>query len=152
SYITPLVPLIIIGIAVVACFGLMGIISTYMDIYYLVETFMVVIMLGAGTDYCVFMLSRYSEERSNGNDVKGSVKMAVAQAGKSIASSGSTAMIGFMSLMLIPSGIFQSIGIGTAASILMSMLVALTLVPAVLTIAGDRLFWPRKLNNSGPSR
>jgi RND superfamily putative drug exporter len=152
SYITPLVPLIIIGIAVVACFGLMGVISLYMDIYYLVETFMVVIMLGAGTDYCVFMLSRYSEERSNGNDVKGSVKMTVTHAGKSIASSGSTAIIGFMSLMLIPSGIFQSIGIGTAASILMSMLVALTLVPAILTIAGDRLFWPRKLHNSGPSR
>lgn len=149
SFLTPFVPLVIIGIAIVACFGLMGIISTQMDIFYLVMTFMVVIMLGAGTDYCVFMLSRYAEERSKGTEVREAVIATVGQAGKSIASSGTTAMIGFGSLTLIDQGIFRSIGIGTATSILLSMLVALTFVPAVLTLAGDKLFWPRKIYNSG---
>lgn len=150
SFLTPFVPLVIIGVAVVASLGFMGLVSTQIDIFYLVMTFMIVIMLGAGTDYCVFMLSRYAEERSRGVDVKDSVKTTVEHAGKSIASSGSTAMIGFGSLMLVDQGIFRSIGIGTAASVLFSMLVALTLVPAVLTIAGDRLFWPRKIYMSGP--
>jgi RND superfamily putative drug exporter len=150
SFLTPFVPLIIIGFAVVVSLGFMGIVSTQIDIFYLVMTFMIVIMLGAGTDYCVFMLSRYSEERSRGAEVKESVKTAVEHAGKSIASSGSTAMIGFGSLMLVDQGIFRSIGIGTATSVFFSMLVALTLVPAVLTIAGDRLFWPRKVYMSGP--
>jgi RND superfamily putative drug exporter len=129
----------------------MGIISTQIDIFYLVLTFMGVIMLGAGTDYCVFMLSRYAEERSKGTEIKGSVQAAVEHAGKSIASSGTTAMIGFGSLMLIDQGIFRSIGIGTAVCVFFSMLVAVTLVPAVLTVAGDRLFWPRKLYMSGPT-
>jgi RND superfamily putative drug exporter len=150
SFLTPFVPLVIIGVAVAASFGFMGLISTQIDVFYLVMTFMVVIMLGAGTDYCVFMLSRYAEERSKGAEVKDAVRAAVTNAGKSIASSGSTAMIGFGSLMLIDQGIFRSIGIGTAASVLFSMLVALMLVPAVLTVAGDRLFWPRKLYKSGP--
>jgi len=150
SFLTPFVPLVIIGFAVVVSLGFMGLVSTQIDVFYLVMTFMIVIMLGAGTDYCVFMLSRYAEERSRGAEVKDSVKTAVEHAGKSIASSGSTAMIGFGSLMLIDQGIFRSIGIGTATSILFSMLVALTLVPAVISIAGDRLFWPRKIYMSGP--
>ncbi|HTX43087.1 MAG TPA: MMPL family transporter [Methanocella sp.] len=150
SFLTPFVPLVIIGVAVVVSLGFMGLVSTQIDIYYLVMTFMIVIMLGAGTDYCVFMLSRYAEERSKGAEVKASVKTAVEHAGKSIASSGFTAMIGFGSLTLVDQGIFRSIGIGTASSILFSMLVALTLVPSVLTIVGDRLFWPRKVYMSGP--
>jgi RND superfamily putative drug exporter len=150
SFLTPIVPLIIIGVAIAASFGFMGILSTQIDIFYLVMTFMMVIMLGAGTDYCVFMLSRYAEERSKGAEIKEAVTAAVINAGKSIASSGSTAMIGFGSLTLIDQGIFRSIGIGTAICIFFCMLVALTLVPAVLTIAGDRLFWPRKLYKSGP--
>jgi RND superfamily putative drug exporter len=150
SFLTPFVPLIIIGVAIVAAFGMMGLISTQIGIFYLVETFMIVIMLGAGTDYCVFMFSRFAEERSKGAEVRDSVVAAVSNAGKSIASSGSTAMIGFGSLMLVDQGIFRSIGIGTATSILLSMLVALTLVPAVLTVFGDKLFWPRKIYKSGP--
>jgi RND superfamily putative drug exporter len=150
SFLTPFIPLLIIGVAVIVAFGFMGIISTQIDIFYLVMTFMGVIMLGAGTDYCVFMLSRYAEERSKGAEIKGSVMSAVEHAGKSIASSGTTAMIGFGSLMIIDNGIFRSIGIGTAACVFFSMLVALTLVPAVLTLAGDRLFWPRKIYMSGP--
>ncbi|AFC99082.1 putative drug exporters of the RND superfamily [Methanocella conradii HZ254] len=150
SFLTPFIPLVIIGIAVAVAFGFMGVVSAQIDVFYLVMTFMVVIMLGAGTDYCVFMLSRYAEERSKGAEVIEAVRTTVANAGKSIASSGSTAMIGFGSLMLIDRGVFQSIGIGTATSILFSMLVALTLVPAVLTVAGDRVFWPRKLYNAGP--
>ncbi|HEY3422171.1 MAG TPA: MMPL family transporter, partial [Methanocellaceae archaeon] len=112
--------------------------------------FMVVIMLGAGTDYCVFMFSRFAEERSKGAEVNDAVIAAVGNAGKSIASSGTTAMIGFGSLMLMDNGIFRSIGIGTAVSILLAMLVALTLVPSVLTVFGDKLFWPRRIYMSGP--
>ena len=152
SFLTPFVPILIIIVAIVACFGLMGIISTYMSIYSGAQIIMIVVMLGAGTDYCVFMLSRYVEERAKGNDRKGSVRMAVEHAGKSIASSGLAAIIGFGALILIPSGIFQSIGLGCDVSILLSVLAALTLIPAVLTIAGDRLFWPRKRYSPGPSR
>lgn len=149
SFLTPFVPLIIIGCAIVVAMGGMFLLSFQVGIIYLVLIFMIVIMLGAGTDYCVFILSRYAEERSKGAEVNASIITAISHAGKSVASSGTTAMIGFGSLMLIDNGIFRSIGIGTSFGILCSMLVAITLVPAVLAVFGDRLFWPRKVYNSG---
>jgi RND superfamily putative drug exporter len=150
SILTPFVPLVIIGAAIVTAFAFMSVVSTQISVFYIVETFMIVIMLGAGTDYCVFMFSRFAEERSKGAEMRDAVISAVGNAGKSIASSGTTAMIGFGSLMLMDNGIFRSIGIGTAASILFAMLVALTLVPSVLMVFGDKLFWPRKIYKSGP--
>jgi len=149
SILTPFVPLAAIGVAIVTGFGLMFLSSFTTDLYYLTKTFMIVIMLGAGTDYCVFILSRYAEERNTGKGVAESVSFAIEHAGKSILCSGLTAMIGFASLMIIDNGMFRSIGQSMALAILVSMLVAMTLIPAVLMLVGDRMFWPRKIYNTG---
>jgi RND superfamily putative drug exporter len=149
SVITPLVPLLATGTGIVICFGALHLLTFALPLFYLILTLCVVIMLGAGTDYCVFTLSRYAEERELGRDVKSSVIAAVEHAGKSVASSGLTAMIGFSALLLVDQGIFGGIGVGIAFGVLVSLFVALTLLPAVLTLAGDRLFWPRKLFNTG---
>jgi RND superfamily putative drug exporter len=149
SVVTPLVPLLATGTGIVICFGALHLLTFAMPLFYLILTLCVVIMLGAGTDYCVFMLSRYAEERALGREVKESVITSVEHAGKSVASSGLTAMIGFSALLLVDQGIFGGIGVGIALGVLVSLFVALTLLPAALTLAGDRLFWPRKLFNSG---
>ncbi len=149
SFVAPIVPLAAVGAGIVVCFGGLCLLAGVVPLFYLIMTLCVVIMLGAGTDYCVFTLSRYVEERALGRDVKSSVITAVEHAGKSVASSGITAMIGFSALLLVDQGIFGGIGIGIAFGIMVSLLVALSLLPAVLTIAGDRLFWPRKVYNTG---
>jgi len=149
SFLTPFVPLLIIAVAIVIAFGGIALLSYVVPLYQLIMTFVMVIMLGAGTDYCVFLLSRYSEERSHGVDQKESIITAVQHAGKSVASSGLTAMIGFSSLLIIDRGIFGGIGISIAIGVLVAMLVSITLLPAVLTLVGDRLFWPRKVHNTG---
>ncbi|HMK46561.1 MAG TPA: MMPL family transporter [Methanocella sp.] len=149
SFLTPFVPLTIIAIAIGIAFGALNLISGVISLYNLVMTFVMVIMLGAGTDYCVFLLSRYSEERSKGAEQKTAIITAVEHSGKSVASSGTTAMIGFSSLLIIDRGIFGGIGISIAVGILTAILVAITLLPAVLTLAGDRLFWPHKIHNTG---
>jgi RND superfamily putative drug exporter len=149
SFVTPIIPLAAIGTGIVICFGGLNLLSYGMPLFHLIMTLTIVIMLGAGTDYCVFTLSRYREERALGRDVKSSVISAVEHAGKSVASSGMTAMIGFSALLLVDQGIFGGIGIGIAFGIFISLLVALSLLPAVMTLAGDRLFWPRKIFNSG---
>jgi len=149
SAVTPLVPLLATGTGIVICFAALHLLTFALPLFYLILTLCVVIMLGAGTDYCVFTLSRYAEERELGRDVKTSVVAAVEHAGKSVASSGLTAMIGFSALLLVDQGIFGGIGVGIALGVLVSLIVALTLLPAVLTLAGDRLFWPRKLFNTG---
>lgn len=149
SAITPVMPLLATGTGIVVCFGVLSLLTFVLPLFHLIMTLCVVIMLGAGTDYCVFTLSRYAEERGLGRDVKSSVVSAVEHAGKSVASSGLTAMIGFSALLLVDRGIFGGIGIGIAFGVLVSLMVALSLLPATLTLAGDRLFWPRKLFNQG---
>jgi RND superfamily putative drug exporter len=148
SILTPFVPLMAIGIAIIATMGAVTIVSYFLDLYYIVQTFMIVLMMGAGIDYCVFMLSRYSEERRNGSDVKSAVITTVEHAGKSIASSGLTAALGFGALALSGQAMFMSMAIGVSLGIIISMLTGLTLIPAVLTLVGDKMFWPNKLYNS----
>jgi putative drug exporter of the RND superfamily len=149
SFVTPVVPLLATGTSIAICFGVLHLLTFVIPLFYPILTLCVVIMLGAGTDYCVFTLSRYAEERALGRDVKASVITAVEHAGKSVASSGLTAMIGFSALLLVDQGIFGGIGIGIAFGVLVSLFVALTPLPAALTLVGDRLFWPRKLYNTG---
>ncbi len=147
SILTPFVPLASIGIAIVASMGAVALVSYFIDLYYIVQMLMIVIMMGAGIDYCVFMLSRYVEERREGREVKASIITTVQHAGKSIASSGMTAALGFGALALTGQGMFVSMGIGVSIGLMISMITALTLIPAVLTIVGDKLFWPNKIHN-----
>lgn len=148
SVLTPFVPLVAIGIAIAVTFGVIGLVSHFVSLYYIVELFTLVIMLGAGIDYCVFLLSRYAEERREGAGVKAAVITTVEHAGKSIVSSGLTAALGFGSLILTGSGMFLSMGLGVAIGLLISVAMTVTLIPAVLTIVGDRIFWPNKIHNT----
>jgi RND superfamily putative drug exporter len=153
SVVAPFVPLGAIGVAVVTGMGALYL-ATFVvgDVYNMAQTFLIVTMLGAGIDYCVFILSRYSEERNMGGDVKESVRYAVEHAGKSIACSAIVAAIGFGSLTLIDHGIFMSIGVSVAIGIFVAMCSALTLIPAIITLIGDRAFWPRKVNKPGQQK
>ncbi len=74
----------------------------------------------------------------------------VEHAGKSIASSGLTAALGFGALALSGQAMFMSMAIGVSAGILISMFTGLTLIPAVLTLVGDRMFWPNKIFDVKP--
>jgi RND superfamily putative drug exporter len=148
SVLTPFVPLLAIVIAIVATLGVVCLVSYFIDLYYIVEMFTVIIMLGAGIDYCVFLLSRYAEERREGADVKSSVIATVEHAGKSIVSSGMTAALGFGSLALVANGMFLSMGLGVAIGLMISVAMCITLIPAALTLVGDRIFWPNKIYNT----
>lgn len=153
AIVAPFVPMAAIGVAIATGMGALYLVTFAVgDIYNLAQTFLIVTMLGAGIDYCVFILSRYKEERELGGSVRESVIYAMEHAGESIACSGVCAAIGFGSLTLIDHGIFMSIGISTALGIFVAMCAALTLVPAVITLAGDRIFWPRKISRAGSAK
>ena len=145
SFLTPFVPLASIVVAIIASMGAVAFIGHFTDLFYIVQELMMVIMLGAGIDYCIFMLSGSIEERREGKDVKSAVVATVQYAGKSIASSGLTAALGFAALVLSGQGVFASMGIAVSIGLTISMLAALTLIPAILTLLGDRIFWPNKI-------
>jgi len=143
SIAAPLIPISAIGLSVGIAFGLVYVVGTFItNVHFLVLTLLPVAMLGAGSDYCIFLVSRYAEERRMGRGKKDAVEKAVTWAGESIATSGATVIIAFGSLAIASFGLLRSIGLAVMLGISVALLVALTLVPAMLYVFGDRIFWP----------
>ena len=143
SLAAPLIPVSAIGISVGIAFGLVYVIGTWFtSVHFLILTLLPVAMFGAGSDYCIFLVSRYAEERRMGRGKKDAVERAVTWAGESIATSGATVVIAFGSLAIAGFGMLRSIGIAVMMGISIALLVALTLVPAILSMFGDKIFWP----------
>ncbi len=149
SIVASSVPPASIGVAIMVSLAIVYLIGEYLlALHYSVLAMMVTAMLGAGCDYCIFLLSRYKEERSKGNSERQSVRNSVRWAGEAVTTSGMTVMIGFGSLALSRFGLMKSMGISLALGIFMALLVAITLLPSLLTYFGDRIFWPANLGES----
>ncbi len=107
--------------------------------------------LGLGVDYSLFMVSRFREELSHGRSVEEAVAITVATAGRAVTFSGFTVSIGLAGLIFFRINMLRSVGIGGVLVVLMAVLAAITLLPAVLAITGTRINafpvripWPRK--------
>ena len=92
-----------------------------------------------GIDYALFMVGRFREELAAGRSVAEAVETTVATAGRSIFFSGLTVVVGLLGLMVIPYMSLRSMGLGGALVVLVSVLGALTLLPALLGLLGPRV-------------
>lgn len=126
------------GVALCALFFL----AQAINVFYITEMLILVSMLGAGCDYCIFILSRYREERRQGADHDTALHQAIVWAGESITTSGLAVIIGFGSMAICSFQMISTMGIVLAIGIIMALLAALTLMSSVLALVGDRLFWP----------
>lgn len=141
---TPFVPLTIVGMALLIAEGGLYLIGKFIiPIQDTTTTFLFTIMLGVGTDYSIFLIARYREERIEGHDKRESVKTSVTWSGESIATSASTVIIAFGAMTISTFALLQSIGVGLGFGVLIALLVSLTLIPSFILLAGDRIFWPR---------
>lgn len=127
----------------------MGLIATANKLFDLkastdVETILVVVLYGIGTDYLLFFLFRYRERLRDGEQKREAVAHALERAGEAIASAGGAVIVAFMALILSSLGIFRSLGPALAIAVAVTLLAALTLIPALATVLGRALFWPSK--------
>jgi len=128
--------------------GLMGLFSMMgLQLSGLVFTFMTVVTFGAGVDYVIFLLARFQEERERGIEVNEAIVIAVEHAGESVTTSGGAVLIGFGAMALGRFEFFRVVGIGVVTGIGLSLLCILTLIPSLISLLGDRVFWsPGNLN------
>jgi RND superfamily putative drug exporter len=141
---TPFVPLTIVGLALLITEGGLYLIGKYIVLIQdTTTTFLFTIMLGVGTDYSIFLMARYREERVEGHDKTQAVQTAVTWSGESIATSATTVIIAFGAMTISSFTLLRSIGVGLGFGVLIALLVSLTLIPSFILIAGDRIFWPR---------
>src|SRR6266851_314846 len=144
AIVTPFVPLATVGMALLMAEGGLYIIGKYIiPIQDTTTTFLFTIMLGVGTDYAIFLMARYREERVEGRDKAQAVQTSITWSGESIATSATTVIIAFGAMTISSFTLLQSIGVGLGFGVLIALLVSLTLIPSFILIAGDRIFWPR---------
>ncbi|MHA1854077.1 MAG: MMPL family transporter, partial [Candidatus Heimdallarchaeaceae archaeon] len=148
SPITPFVPLVTIGLAILVIQGIFVLMTNFMDISSYSSIITTVVMMGAGVDYCIFMTFRYKEQREKKDDKDNAVHKSMKHIGESIITSGLTVMVGFGSLLLSQLTLLRLLGMGPIMGIAVSLLAALTFIPALLYTFGDKIYWPRfHLNN-----
>jgi putative drug exporter of the RND superfamily len=109
------------------------------------QTLFTVLVIGAGTDYGLFLILRVKEELEHGRSKEDAVRESVYRVGESLASSGGTVILALLSLLLASFGLYYGLGPALAIAVALMLLAALTLTPALLAIFGSWLFWPRKV-------
>ncbi len=149
SPIAAVLPLLAMGISIILIrgvlynLGFMGI-----QIHTMANMFTTPVLLGAGSDYCIFIISRFFEELRSGKDKNRAIRKTLETAGKTVASSGGTVMIGFAAMIPTKFGLMRIIGISVLMGVGIALISALTFIPSILLLLGDRIFWPRRLNSS----
>ncbi len=108
-------------------------------------TIMVLILtLGAGTDYGLFLVFRVREELRGGHAPRDAVTRALSRVGESITFSAATVIAALLTLVLAAFGLYSSLGAPLAIAIALMLLAGLTLLPALLAIFGRAAFWPSR--------
>ncbi|OBJ48073.1 hypothetical protein A9W95_05455, partial [Mycobacterium sp. 1423905.2] len=140
SAVTMLLPLLTIGLSLVIAQALAATYShlTGTGVSNQSIVFLSAIMAGAGTDYAVFLISRYHDYLRSGLDFDEAVRRAMTSIGKVIAASATTVGITFLLISFARMGVFKTVGASSAIGIGVAFLAALTLLPAVLMLAGPR--------------
>ncbi len=143
SPVSPLVPLISVTLVYLIARGIIGFlardlltVSSYADIL------LVVVIYGAGTDYCLFLINRFREEVADNPYAIPSAQTTLEKVGETITSSAGTVIVGFTSMIFARFGLFNASGPAIAIGVFICLAAGLTFVPASLAILGNKLFWP----------
>jgi putative drug exporter of the RND superfamily len=115
------------------------------------QLLLIILVIGAGTDYGLFLVFRVREELRAGSEPKAAVARAVARVGESISFSAGTVVAAVLCLLLASFGFYEGLAYPLAIGIALMLLAGLTLLPALLAIFGRAAFWPSNVR-PGPPR
>jgi putative drug exporter of the RND superfamily len=134
-----LTPILIAVASILNTFTLIWALTYITDVSIIVQFLVALVGLGVAIDYALLMIFRFREELRHGRDVDTAVVETVTHAGRSVIVSGSTVAIGLLSMVIIPIPVIRSIGIGGLLIPTVSVIVAITMLPALLSLLGHRI-------------
>jgi len=102
--------------------------------------------LGVGVDYALFIVTRFRSELHAGAQPQEAVVTAMRTAGRAVLTAGTTVVIGMLGLLVLRQPLLNGVSVAAAATVAMTVLAALTLLPALLSFTGDRLARASRLN------
>lgn len=120
-------------------FSLVWLLTYITPVSIIVQFLVALVGLGVSIDYSLLMIFRFREELAHGEDVETALVETMRHAGRSVIVSGSTVAIGLVSMVILPVPVIRSIGLGGLLIPLVSVLVAITLLPAMLSVLGHRI-------------
>ena len=148
-----LVPLFMALVAIPTTFLLVWPLASVTDVSVIVQFLVALIGLGIAIDYALLVVVRWREERQRPdvtNEV--AVRNAMRHAGSAVVFSGTTVAISLLALLVLPVPFLRSIGIAGLLIALVSVAVAVTLLPVLLATIGPKLDWPRNRRDAQASR
>ena len=134
-----LLPIALGLVAIVAALGLTALVGQVMDLTFTVTNIITMMGLAVGIDYSLFILTRFREERQKGLSKMDAIAATGATANKAVLFSGITVLLALAGLVVFPLTIFQTMGIGAILVVSTAILASLTLLPALLSLFGDKV-------------
>jgi RND superfamily putative drug exporter len=139
SVVAGLIPLLMAIVSIGVAFALIALVGHAFPLSVFATNMLTGMGLALGVDYSLFVLSRYSEERDRGRAKLDSIEVVGATASRAVLFSGVAFTLAMVGLLLVPHTLTRSLACGAIAAGLASIAVALTLLPALLGLLGDRV-------------
>ncbi|WP_419882700.1 MMPL family transporter [Peribacillus sp. B-H-3] len=145
SVITPIIPLVTVGISYLVSQSIVSFLVNSFDfpISSYTQIFMVAIMFGIGTDYCILLFSRFKEEISEHETLAEAIITTYRTAGKTVFFSGLAVLVGFAAIGFSTFKLYQSAA-AVAVGVAVLLLALVTVVPFFMAVLGKKIFWPSK--------
>ena len=134
-----LVPVLMAILSIIVALGLVALISLGFSLSVFIVNMLTGMGLALGIDYSLFVVSRYREERVRGFEKEDAIAQAGATASRAVLFSGSTFVVALIGMFIVPTSIMRSLALGAILVGIVSVAAALTLLPALLSVAGDRV-------------
>ena len=137
------IPIILAVVAIAIAMGLAALVGQFFDLSFFITNMITMIGLAVGIDYSLFIVSRYREERKEGFEKVEAIGRAGATASRAVLFSGLTVVLALIGMLILPNTLFRSLGLGAILVVIAAVAASMTLLPAVLSLLGDRIDWLR---------
>ena len=132
-------PLVIALVGAAGTFAILYAFSSFTDVSVYTIQLTTMLAVGLAVDYALLMVSRFREERRTAVDVPAAIAATTATAGRTVVFSGLTVSVALAGLVVFPDTFLRSMGLAGAAVVLVDMIAAITLLPALLALVGRRI-------------
>tara|TARA_B110000438_G_scaffold74757_1_gene74857 strand:+ start:1719 stop:4025 length:2307 start_codon:yes stop_codon:yes gene_type:complete len=134
------IPIILAIAAIFTGMGVVAIVGQLIELNEFVPNILSMMGLAVGIDYALFILSRFKEERERGLEKAKAIEVAGGSAGRAVVFSGLTVVLALLGMLIIPVREFQAFGAGAIIVVFVAVIVAITLLPAIIGILGDKVY------------
>ena len=132
-------PVMLAVTSILVAFGAVLLIGQVIQVQAFAQNLITMIGLAVGIDYSLFVVSRFREERARGLAKLDAISVTGRTASRAVLFSGLTVVLAVLGVLIVPDRVFFSVGLGMIAVVIVAVMATLTLLPAVLSLMGDRV-------------